>query len=128
MATGTVILVGTIIVTVLGICTDVPESLKSHIIATDAESQLILRKFTNEIHTAFWIILVINGTLGLWILLLGILKFHAANQDAKKEQPALVPVQLAPKMVLEVAPRPEMHLETEKSEVDREVLADEWRK
>jgi len=94
MVTGLVILIGSIVMCSLGIQAEAPGIIKQAV-ANNARAESDLKRITDGVHLAFWIILAVNGTFGLWILLLAILKFCSSGQDDEEERDAFVPVQLS---------------------------------
>merc|ERR1711964_294087 len=106
MATGLVILIGTAVMAFLGIGAEAPAVIQAAC-GNDPRAHADLGKIMDGIHIGFWIILAVNGTFGLWILLLAILKFCSANQDEQEKQQAFVPIQLSPEQA-ESTPLPEV--------------------
>merc|ERR1711964_749187 len=109
IATGLIILVGTVVMAFLGISCEAPEVIQTcceydRLCSENRQSDPYendhprsdLRNITDGIHIGFWIILAVNGTFGLWILLLAIFKFCSANQDQDEQEKnqTFVPIQL----------------------------------
>merc|ERR1711964_321639 len=104
-ATGLIIIVGTIVMVSLGIgAADLPESFKNSPYYQSHDARLSISRIQEMVQIAFWIILALNSSLGLWILSLGVSKFLSAMNAESDDKMPLIPVSLAPE------PRP--HAET----------------
>merc|ERR1711964_464847 len=104
-ATGLIIIVGTIVMVSLGVgAADLPERFKNSRYYQSPDARHSITRIQEMIQIAFWIILALNSSLGLWVLTLGVSKFLSAMNAESDDKTPLIPVSLAPE------PRP--HAET----------------